>query len=98
MKKNLDFMMTSEGRTLALRSMKISAAVPIRKSSELVTKRWKFYKKDFSHIQEFVWGRTVEPVQPQSSAVAIAKAAKFRRQDLHGDVAGAGTIVEGARM
>lgn len=90
--------MTSEGKTLAPRSMKISAAVPIRKSSELVTKRWIIYKKGFSDIQEFLWGRTVEPVQPQGSAVAIAEAAKFSCQDLHGNVASAGTIVEGAKM
>lgn len=90
--------MTSEGKTLAFRSMMISAAVPIRKSSELVTKRWKIYKKGFRDIQEFLWGRTVEPVQPHRLAVAIAEGATFRRQDLHGDVAGAGTIAEGAQM
>lgn len=89
--------MTSEWKMLGLCNMKISAVVPIRKSSELVTKRWKIYKKCFRDIQEFLGGgRTVEPVQPQGLAVTIAEAAIFRRQDLHSNVAEAGTIVEGA--
>lgn len=54
MKKNLDFMMTSEGKMLALCSMKISAAVPIRKSSELMTKRWKVYNKGFRDVHKFL--------------------------------------------
>lgn len=46
MKKNLVLILTSEGAALAaLRSIKASAAVPIRKLSEWVKRRWKIYKK-----------------------------------------------------
>lgn len=54
MKKNLVLILTSEGAaSAALRSMKASAAVPIRKLSEWVKKRCTIYKKKvFREVQE----------------------------------------------
>lgn len=96
MNKNLDFMMSSVGKTLAaLRSMNISAAVPIRKSSESMTKRGgQVTNSPPRRVQEFLQEHTVERVQSHHLAVAIAEVAKFRSQDFHSHIADSGTNME----
>lgn len=90
-------MMISVGKTLAaLRSMNISVAVPIRKSSEFVTKRVVIVTNSPPRqVQEFLQEHTVEPVQSHHLAVAIAEVAKFRSQDFHSHIADTGTNMEG---